>query len=448
MRADGSATDEIVFLPERTAADAVMRRRRRLLGTVVATALLAAGGGAGAATFLTSPVQVAAETAAPPADLLTAEVERRVVSESVIVRGTIDSGAVVDVPGTAPSGVPGARPVVTRVNVRAGDQLAQAKALFEVSGRPVFALVGPLPAYRDLGSGMSGPDVAQLQKALVRAGFATGPDPSGTFGPGTEKAVGRLYASLGYKPPRTTEPAPDASAADAAAASPKAGGAAQDGKPGSPPPPGATGAPRQGVTVPMAELVYLPTLPARVRSVAAKVGAAPGEKLMTASAGEPVVEGEITAQERKLLKPGQAVEILYEGSGARHQAVVEHIADTPTPAKDGQDGPVGAATYTLRVKPEGRLPADPAGAEVRLTVTAASSDGPVLAVPVAALSTGADGRAGVGVLGGDGTVRRVTVRAAARGSGYVEVVPDTGSVLAAGDRVVVGSHPAGPGGRP
>ncbi|MFJ8473677.1 HlyD family efflux transporter periplasmic adaptor subunit [Kitasatospora sp. NPDC094011] len=429
-------------------ADTVMRRRRRLLGLVVVTAALAAGGGAGAATFLKSPAQVAAETAPPPADLLTAAVEHRVVSETVIIRGRATTGTTVDVTAPASGGVPGARAVVTKVKVSAGDSIPQAKVLFEVSGRPVFALAGPLPAYRDLSSGTSGPDVTQLQKSLTRAGYATGPDKAGVFGAGTEKAVAALYQALGYQPLRTTEPTAPGVPAPGVPASGPAGTSTRDAKPRTEPSSAPPAPVRQSVTVPMAELVYLPALPAHAQSVAAKVGAAPGDKLMTASVGDLVVESEITEQERGLLRPGQRVEILDEANGNRHDATVEHIADTPTPAQDGQDAQVGPSTYTLRVKPDERLPADLGGKDVRLTVTAASSDGPVLAVPVAALSTGADGRASVGVLGADGTVRRLVVRAAATGSGFVEVVPEAGTALSPGDRVVVGNRPTGAGGRP
>ncbi|MER7849534.1 hypothetical protein ABTZ03_36995 [Kitasatospora sp. NPDC096077] len=66
-----------------------------------------------------------------------------------------------------------------------------------------------------------------------------------------------------------------------------------------------------------------------------------------------------------------------------------------------------------------------------------------------ATAAGADGRASVGVLGADGTVRRLVVRAAAAtGSGFVEVAPEAGTALPPGDRVVVGNRPTGAGGRP
>ena len=43
-----------------------------------------------------------------------------------------------------------------------------------VSGRPVFVLRGAQPSHRDIGPGSRGPDVRQLEVALVRMGFSPG----------------------------------------------------------------------------------------------------------------------------------------------------------------------------------------------------------------------------------------------------------------------------------
>lgn len=72
--------------------------------------------------------------------------------------------------------------------------------LLEVSGRPVFALPGRLPVYRDLKPGATGDDVKQLQKALADLGHGTGSDKAGTFGAGTKTALAAFYKSIGYDP--------------------------------------------------------------------------------------------------------------------------------------------------------------------------------------------------------------------------------------------------------
>lgn len=225
------------------------------------------------------------------------------------------------------------------------------------------------------------------------------------------------------------------------------------------PTPGATGDVKTGTAsaeqppmvavVPMSEVIYLGTLPAHVDLVSAKVGTPPGDKLMIVSTGDLVVSGDVSVREKGLLRAGQKVDILSESSGTTLTGTVLGVEETTAAdPKDGQNAS-GAPTYTLRVKPDQPLPAEFAGKEVRLTVKAASSDGPVLAVPSAALSSGADGSTTVGVLQPDGSMRRVKVRPGISGDGFVEVTPEAGAMLAPGDKVVVGTQPgAAPGGQP
>jgi multidrug efflux pump subunit AcrA (membrane-fusion protein) len=77
-----------------------------------------------------------------------------------------------------------------------------------------------------------------------------------------------------------------------------------------------------------------------------------------------------------------------------------------------------------------------AGTTVKVTVDLGSSKGAVLVVPLAAVHTTADGKAGVRVQR-DGKVVDVPVKVGLSAAGQVEVTPD-GSTLAEGDQVVVG----------
>jgi peptidoglycan hydrolase-like protein with peptidoglycan-binding domain len=97
--------------------------------------------------------------------------------------------------------------VVTAVRVGAGDEVGLGDVLVEVSGRPVLALAGKAPGYRDLRPGASGDDVAALQKSLRKLGFATRPDSKGLFGRGTKRAVGELYDRVGHEAPTTGDEA-------------------------------------------------------------------------------------------------------------------------------------------------------------------------------------------------------------------------------------------------
>ena len=74
--------------------------------------------------------------------------------------------------------------------------------MYAVSGAPVVLLYGGIPAYRDLSEGMTGADVTELNKSLVRLGLAAG----SALGPRsgwdyysaeTAYAVGLLQARLG-----------------------------------------------------------------------------------------------------------------------------------------------------------------------------------------------------------------------------------------------------------
>lgn len=182
---------------------ASLGRRRRILIWVVAGAVALTGAGVVLAGAIRSPAQVAADAAAPPASVLADRVERRVLTSSVVVRGTVTAEQSLTVSpgaGAAAAAGTGGKPVVTRVNKQPGAAVQAGEVLVEVSGRPVFALAGALPVYRDLKPGATGKDVGQLQEGLKALGHATGKDPAGTYGAGTKAAVTALYAALGYTP--------------------------------------------------------------------------------------------------------------------------------------------------------------------------------------------------------------------------------------------------------
>ncbi len=99
---------------------------------------------------------------------------------------------------SAPSlAVPGLSPVVTWVP-GVGEELEEGSVLFELAGRPTFALQGDLPLFRTVAPGDRGEDIEQLQSALTRLGF----DPGiidGVYGPETEAAVEAFYQAQGYQ---------------------------------------------------------------------------------------------------------------------------------------------------------------------------------------------------------------------------------------------------------
>ncbi|GGP00928.1 peptidoglycan-binding protein [Wenjunlia tyrosinilytica] len=399
--------------------------RRRTLTLVVIGAVALGAGSVGVGTFIKSPAQAAAEKSPPPRDSLTATVEHRVLTETLVTRGKVVASQSVAVTPSAPAGNDVVRAVVTKVKARPGRSLAAGTVLLEISGRPVFVLEGAIPAYRDLKTGSRGDDVAQLQRALAALGLACGNDRAGVFGEGTRRAVTAFYTRIGYSPVSADEPGEEKQAGKADAS-------------GNPAPPRV----QAGPLLPESEVVYLAALPARVDSVTAEVGMEAGKKLMTLSAGPLVVQGSVAANERDLVHRGQKVQIFSETTGRHATGTVLAAARTPSSPSDG-DQQQTADRYSVRIRADKPLSSAFSGQDVRLTIDAASSHGKVLVVPSSAISAGADGQTTVTVKTAHGR-RRVEVRTGMSGDGYVQVTPTASARLAPGEHVIVGVRPENP----
>lgn len=84
---------------------------------------------------------------------------------------------------------------------RVGQLIKPGHALYSINGRPVVLMDGTLPAYRALKAGDgAGLDILQLNRNLVRLGFADGEvTANDTWQAGTTDAVKRWQASVGEK---------------------------------------------------------------------------------------------------------------------------------------------------------------------------------------------------------------------------------------------------------
>ncbi|MFJ3445229.1 hypothetical protein ACIPM2_29080 [Streptomyces sp. NPDC086081] len=421
-------------------------RRRKALGGLLLACLLCTGAGAGAALVIKSPAQVAADTAPPAPDVLTAVVEHRVISQALITRGKVTASQHTDVSSGPQAGEDIGRSVVTKVRAAPGGKLAAGQVLLEVSGRPLFVLQGAVPAYRDLAPGKRGGDVAQLQAALRTSGHPTGSDLAGVFGAGTERAVASFYRSIGYEAPTTQVPvSPPAETGSGEAASSKASA------PPAPPASEATkpeaATSRAVATLPMSEVVFLKSFPAYVDEVRAHVGDdAEGGSMLSLSSGALTVEASVTPQEKGMIRAGQTVRIYSDTAGREFTGKVRSVSRERATGKDGEEES-GEQKYTVEVTPTRPLPVQLNGENVQLTVVAASSRGKVLAVPTSAVSTGADGMTSVTERTGR-KERRIPVAVGVSGDGYVEIAPRHGGRLQAGAQVVVGVRTAGSVGLP
>jgi hypothetical protein len=510
-----------------------------------------------------SPEQAASRADAPEASWVTASVEQRVLSATVIQRG--DVVAEVSVLVGAPVSVE-APAVVTKAPPTVGDQVAEGDVVVEVSGRPVFAIEGAAPMYRSLRPGMSGNDVGQLQAALARLGYE--PDADGVFGEATKAAVDAWYRDAGYEPlpafdtaatdiaatrqmvedavatldtavaalsqaeqgptmlevtqaetavdqaernleaahaqrvndirlgeetynaairerdrlaqnPETTPGELEAaelqivqaaaqldatrrSSAEAvtaaeeslliatisrdallapadlselqqnvdAAASAKSQAEAAL----------AAAVARNGPTVPLGEAVVVPQLPARVRTSEGANPELAGDpdggsgSLVELAGGRLVVTTSVRQGDIGLVRVGMSVTLLEETTSTEYPATITTIAQDPVPGPDGQLG------YPAVITPDADLPDALVGANLRVTITAASTEDEALVVPLAGVSSAADGTTRVSVVDSvnDPNPIDVLVEAGLSADGFVAISPATPGAVAAGDLVVVG----------
>jgi hypothetical protein len=339
-----------------------------------------------------SPAEVAASSEPPPPSVITSTVEQRRLVDEVVARGTIEASASTEVP---PPAVDGAAVVTGRVP-SVGSVIEEGGVVAEVSGRPLFVLAGPIPAYRDLTEGDAGADVRQLQEALERLGLLRR-SPTGVFDDATSAAVRRLYTS--------------------AESTPMVEAAADGG---------------EVVTLPAAELTYVHVLPATVHR-AAPLGTELGDDdaLLELAVGGLVVRAEVPDLDASGLEVGDEVVVTEERAGRTYQGTLAAIGEPEALPESGLL--VRPVRVTLAEQP----PIESAGVGVRLDVQVAATDGEALVVPSAAVSTDERGRATVLVRSADGRqVVPVTVSVSA--DGYLAVEADPSTDLAAGDEVVLG----------
>ncbi|MFF0306778.1 peptidoglycan-binding protein [Streptosporangium sp. NPDC004379] len=207
-----------------------------------------------------------------------------------------------------------------------------------------------------------------------------------------------------------------------------------------------------GVSVPPGEIVFLSTLPARLGKAAVRPGDAVEGKVATVTSSSFAVTGSVDRDEAKLLRKGLKA-TLETADGAAFPAVLTATGKDAEPSDTGADGgdagekkkatsPFGDATGSVPVlltptRTEGLREA--VGTPVTARISVGATGGAVLAVPVAAVVTSADGRARVRVAlpGGGDRVSDVEVRTGLAADGDVEVTPVRPGTLKEGDRVVV-----------
>ena len=359
------------------------RRRRGPVAVVLVLVVLGAGAAVAwaAGAFGSRGPSGAGPGAAPPA---TRPVVREDLSSTTPVSATLGYAKSYTVRG------PGGG-VLTWLP-SAGQVIAQGHVLCRVdNASPVVLLYGAVPAWRMLDEGLTGADVTQLNHDLVALGYADSSDVSTLgwdyFSWETAYGVQRMESALGVTSP-----------------------------PGS---------------LPLGSVVFEPDA-IRISSVPGSLGGPAAGQVLAATSDQHVVTIPVSTSEESGVAVGNAVTVtLPDGASTPGK-----ISSVGTVASGTASNATVQVTVTLtHPSVAGNLDQAP----VTVYITTASSPGPVLAVPVAALLAQAKGDGGgeyaVEVIGAGNTRRLVPVTAGIfdDNSGLVQV---TGA-LTPGQQIVV-----------
>lgn len=367
----------------------------RTLILLTAAAALAVG------TFFigrwTAPLRTSqrASSASPPPVAVT--VVRRQITLTVDITATVAPATETLIPLLAPQDV--ARTVVTATPHGVGTKVSAGQMLLAVSGRPIFALPGLTPAYRNLATGDSGPDVKQLQTALHELGYK--PDSDGTFHADTNTALIAFYADRGYS---AIQPTP------------------------------------KTVSVPASELAFMPHLPALLAAQPVSLGADPTGKSLVVDATTPgAVTAQLNSASSSIAPAHTPVLLQCSGLTVRGTLGPAQAANSATgPADSAAPNTAPSADLVSRpVTPTKPIPTSVIGAVCAGTATVAITNTPVLAVPAAAIYDTANQGTVVHVRA-NGTTSTIAITTGRSGGGWVELTTPPASITA-GTVLLIGS---------
>lgn len=210
-----------------------------------------------------------------------------------------------------------------------------------------------------------------------------------------------------------------------------------------------------GTKLPAGEVVFLPTVPTQVTDVSTTVGSTVSDVLLTVSSATTQITGRVSKNDADLLKSGSPVTIDVPDFGIQTTGTLSQIGAKTAASNDpnspdfGNGGSGDSGRVDVIVLPDDPgLLKDFVGSTARIKISVSSTDGEVLAVPVAALTVGPDGssRVELWVQQTDTTVdagaaaqqtEMVAVEVGLTAQGYAEISTPDGR-LVEGDRVVIG----------
>lgn len=249
-----------------------------------------------------SPKQIAAEASAPPAGPITAKATRGPLDDAINARAQFGSAQSTDL--HVPAGT-GTR-VVTADPLSPGQDVSVGAELLEISGRPLFAVDGGFPYYRDLAVGDTGPDVRQWQATLRSTGFTIPRSEDGTVGTATADATARFYRKRHATPPAPATSAdatqPSTDTPQPAPATPSPSAAAPSG-------------PHVGdIVLPQAEVLVIPPGAQRVAKIPQKGTVLGEDATITLSGAELAGTVTVPALDAVTLSAGMAVVVTPDGA--------------------------------------------------------------------------------------------------------------------------------------
>ncbi|XBH22448.1 peptidoglycan-binding domain-containing protein [Jonesiaceae bacterium BS-20] len=390
--------------------------------------LVAVGVGWAGGALMQSPSEAQLPVAQVP--VVTAAVEERALSATVSTMGELKVAGIIEVMPSAPQDRAG---VISATPLTKGSSVAWCSPLIEVSGRPLLALEGAVPAYRDLQEGDSGPDVKQLQDALRSCGFYSGAS-DGVFGANTAKAVRQMYKGNSYKVPTATVEviASEGARKPASEGSDGTGSGSRGSGEGGTLPGDGTPTTREVVAVPASELGFLAAggTVSEVLSVGTPIGEDPGLRITTKGFR---VDARINPLDRLDLEAGMPATISIANQNIA--VVLPELPDTAS--KDS--GGTGEMYYPVSFSITEDI--DPAlvGSAVQVSVVVGADTVHPLVVPVTAIYT--DAGSGNYVLrstpDAEAASEKVSVILGESRGGYAAITVQGGG-LAVGDEVVLG----------
>jgi hypothetical protein len=394
-----------------------LARSRWRLAAIAAAVVLLLGCGWFAAVAFQSPAQVAARTTAPPPGAVTATVSKGALARTVSLKATVQREQQLSAT-LLPGGEQ--REVVTKVPLPVGGEVAPLSLVLEVNGQPRFAIAGAFPFYRAMAEGAVGPDVKQLQDALVAAGYPITAD--GHLGTATADAVSRVFDAAGYAKPITS----DANGNEPLANSPA--------KTDAPPKPSA-------LSVPASAFIVFSTLPGVLAATPSLGSALADASTVTITTGAIVAAGTVDPATAVTLKTGMVAKV--EGVDSTVDAAVSTVQAVPPTADasgspSSDSGDISQEAWMVRLAFTNPPPLEWLQKEALTVITVSVTAADSLIVPSVAVVSAGDDDPHVLKQMPNGTFKSIRVKEIGVLAGRSAISPADMDELTVGDVVKVG----------